>query len=271
MIEEHFYFNSDGYNLYAVYFQATDNIRDENFIICHPFAEEKKNTQRFFVELARSICKIGYSVLLFDLRGCGDSEGIFSDTNISVWIQDINNSISYLQKTYNSNIISFIGLRFSAFLGLLLAENKDKFKRIIVIEPVLDLKDYFSQIIRDNSIRKKLSNLIINKKNNIEKEDSRNLIDFDGYNINKEFYSNLNNYKQIKLSNEQKIVLIQITSSIKNEKIYKHFIRDSKNTVYFTKIKFLPFWYKIGPLDFNHIIKQITNLCETAFTYETNN
>ena len=46
------------------------------FVFCHPLTEEKLWTHRVFVTFARELAAAGHTVLRFDYRGNGDSDGI---------------------------------------------------------------------------------------------------------------------------------------------------------------------------------------------------
>ena len=99
-MEKQVFFKSNGFNLFSVFYEPesfSSSLSRKAYIICHPFAEEKKSSHRILVELAHALVKKGFFVLLFDLRGCGDSEGDDSDITISAWQQDIKNAISYLK------------------------------------------------------------------------------------------------------------------------------------------------------------------------------
>lgn len=54
----------------------------------HAFAEEMNKSRRMAALQARALAAAGYAVLQFDLLGCGDSDGEFSDASWPAWVDD---------------------------------------------------------------------------------------------------------------------------------------------------------------------------------------
>jgi exosortase A-associated hydrolase 2 len=54
----------------------------------HAFAEEMNKSRRMVALAARALAANGWAVLLFDLDGCGDSSGEFTEATWSGWIED---------------------------------------------------------------------------------------------------------------------------------------------------------------------------------------
>ena len=59
-------------------------------IMCHGWGSNKLGTwQGLFVKAAREFCKNGFSVLRFDFRGSGDSEGKFEEQTNDTLLEDL--------------------------------------------------------------------------------------------------------------------------------------------------------------------------------------
>ncbi|MFX4260565.1 alpha/beta hydrolase [Pelotomaculum propionicicum] len=74
-------------------------------IVCHGFTGSKEGGGKALV-MAEELGERGYSTLLFDFSGCGESEGSFSDISLSGHINDVKCSVDLcLDLGYKSIII----------------------------------------------------------------------------------------------------------------------------------------------------------------------
>jgi exosortase A-associated hydrolase 2 len=64
----------------------------------HPFAEEMNKSRRMAALQARALAAVGFSVLQFDLLGCGDSAGDFGDATWSRWLDDVLWAVGLLRR-----------------------------------------------------------------------------------------------------------------------------------------------------------------------------
>lgn len=58
-------------------------------VYIHPFAEEMNKARRMVALQAEALALAGYSVLLIDLLGCGDSSGDFGEASWQAWCDDV--------------------------------------------------------------------------------------------------------------------------------------------------------------------------------------
>ena len=65
-----------------------------------PFAEELNKTRRMVSQQARRLAAEGFSVLLPDLLGCGDSPGHFEDATWADWQRDVTASAAWLRRQH---------------------------------------------------------------------------------------------------------------------------------------------------------------------------
>lgn len=117
--------------LFGFLFLPEPDIRKNiGFVVIHPFAEEKKSSHRTLVELSGELYKKGFPVLMFDLRGCGDSEGDFVSVRLSDWLTDIDRAMHVLREHTQLPKMGIIGLRTGAWLFWNKVEDVDNEKLI---------------------------------------------------------------------------------------------------------------------------------------------
>jgi len=235
------------------------------FVIIHPFAEERKSAHRILVELSRELYHIGFPVLMFDLRGCGDSEGDFGSVRLSEWIADIDAAVNTLHSCTDLSSIGIISLRFGAFLSSCYSSLKKNISENIWIEPVLDPLEYLRKSLRhklikelctDGSIQSNRNELFQNLQNSMS-------IDFSGYEISSDFYKDLQYECQRQTLIQQldqinKGFVISISTNGKMTKNVKEISLQKPELAYET-IKMDLFWNKIEKTDNQELILKIKN------------
>lgn len=77
----------------VVLHRAADSDRCAIFV--PPFAEEMNKCRSQITATAHSLVANGYSALVVDLFGTGDSEGDFSDASWSCWTQDVASAVNW--------------------------------------------------------------------------------------------------------------------------------------------------------------------------------
>ena len=113
-----------------------------------PFAEELNKSRRMVALQARQLAAAGYAVLLLDLYGCGDSGGEFEAATWSVWQDDLDTALGYMQQQYTAPLIVW-GLR----TGCLLLSNWLNQRQIqpaatLFWQPVLNGELFLTQFLR---------------------------------------------------------------------------------------------------------------------------
>lgn len=87
-------------------------------LFIHPFAEELNKSRRMAALQSRALAKAGLAVLQFDLLGCGDSSGDFSDASWQAWIDDVVRAARWLRERYPlTDTLSVWGLRAGCLLA----------------------------------------------------------------------------------------------------------------------------------------------------------
>ncbi len=145
-------FSSGGALLHGV-LHTPDQEQGRALVFCHPFAEEKKCAHRAMVEAARACAAAGWTVLRFDLRGCGDSAGSFSAFDLDDWCEDISNAVNCVQETTDSERVGLLGLRLGGTLAARVAEQRPETSCLVLWEPVSDGARYVAHNLRRSLIK----------------------------------------------------------------------------------------------------------------------
>lgn len=146
--EEQVIIAGDGGRLFGMLHRPAPGPARGAFVICHPFAEEKKCAHRALVTLARALAAEGFAALRFDLSGCGDSEGAHGDATVSAWRRDIAAAVGFLSERAPGAPLGAMGVRLGATLAAAAAEDSQELRRLILWEPVLSGEDYFATSLR---------------------------------------------------------------------------------------------------------------------------
>src|SRR5690554_6501744 len=155
--EEHIFFGCGDRQLFAAIFLPEEKLQlHEGYVICSPFAEEKKSSQRMLVDLARGLASKGFPILLFEYFACGDSEGDFKDASLTTWIQNASSARILLEKKASLRKVGFIGLRLGCYIALSASKKLNGMPTTVFIEPVFDPKTYFKKILRQKLMKELL-------------------------------------------------------------------------------------------------------------------
>jgi len=84
------------YNLFGVLHKPVGKGQTPAILMVHGFAGNKVGRYRAYVEMAERLCRLGYVVLRFDMRGCGDSEGHLLDVTMESMVEDIQAALHFL-------------------------------------------------------------------------------------------------------------------------------------------------------------------------------
>lgn len=123
-------------------------------LLLPPFAEELNTCRKVTAETARALAEAGFSVLRFDLSGCGDSGGTFADSRWSHWLQDAQAALGTLIQRSpgtDSHPLWLWGVRAGALLGVDLAARSARPLRCLWWQPQLSGNQMLQQWLRLNS------------------------------------------------------------------------------------------------------------------------
>lgn len=153
MNETPFFFEAAaaGQRLFGVLHAPTGPASGRTFVFCHPLTEEKLWTHRVFTSFARSLAAAGHSVLRYDARGNGDSDGEFSDVSLTTLRADARSAIVEAVRRTGVQRVTLLGLRAGAVVASLAAEDvPDLVERLILWAPLTDGGRYMQELLRIN-------------------------------------------------------------------------------------------------------------------------
>ena len=96
-MEQRVHFTSQGLRLAGILHLPDDletGARRAAFLVLHGFGSNKDSSS--MIAVARTLVSLGYVALRFDMRGCGDSEGVRGRVICLEQVQDTRNAVSYL-------------------------------------------------------------------------------------------------------------------------------------------------------------------------------
>lgn len=106
----------------------------------HGFTGTKVEPHRIFVKTARELAAIGFYVLRFDFRGCGDSAGDFSEMTIGGEISDAMKSIDVLtaMRGVDPERIGVLGLSMGGCVAACVSGQDTRVKSTVMWAPLSD-------------------------------------------------------------------------------------------------------------------------------------
>lgn len=66
-------------------------------IVCHGFTGSKEGG-RGATEMGERLCRLGYSSLMFDFAGCGESEGLWAEISLTGQVEDLGSAVRWGQE-----------------------------------------------------------------------------------------------------------------------------------------------------------------------------
>ncbi|MGV8094279.1 MAG: hypothetical protein AB2L24_20665 [Mangrovibacterium sp.] len=266
--QEHLFFESQGRLLFAALFLPDPEIfGTEGCVICSPFAEEKKSSQRMLVDLARTLAESGIPILLFDYLACGDSEGEFKEATITTWIQNTWDAVNLLKTRSTVEKVGLIGLRLGCYMALSVLKECENSSATVLIEPVLDPGTYFKHALR----QKLMKELITDGKTSSRRDELINQltasesIDFDGYEISPLFYADLQRQKDLTPTLKDHgihTLIIHVTPTGKPTRNFQKIMNEASlnEKLCLKQIRLDPFWDRIDDPVYQPVIDEIAGL-----------
>ena len=129
MKERKISFKSQGQKVVGILTEP-DNPRRSSIIIVPGF----RCTKEDYKEESRLFCKNGFRTLTLDLRGRGESDGIFEEITLDDSISDVNLAIRFLKTD-----VGIYGESYGGLVAINACENP-RIKSLVLISPVVDIK-----------------------------------------------------------------------------------------------------------------------------------
>ncbi len=188
--EVSFFFPHEGESLFGVLHRAH---RDSatGLVFCYPFAEERQESHRVMANLAARLAENGSHVLRFDPRGTGDSEGNFGDYDLRDWISDILRAVEILKMKTSAERVGLLGLRLGGTCAILAAKESTDISFLVLVSPILDLKEYLRSFLRGNLAFQMATyrEIRTNRETLIARLLGGGKVNVEGYHLSGDFYS----------------------------------------------------------------------------------
>jgi len=157
--EEMFFFDGGRGKRLLGFLHAPEGAR-AGLVYCHPFAEERNQSQGVAVRSARRLADGGCAVLRFDFSGCGDSDGSLAEADAGEWIAEIGTALSELRARTGLAKVGVWGLRMGANLAARYADGRSDLSLGVFWQPMPDLKIALTQFLRQKLGTQMASNAV---------------------------------------------------------------------------------------------------------------
>lgn len=116
-------------------------------LYCPPFAEEMNRCRAMVSLQARALSEAGVGTLILDPHGTGESAGEFSDGTWEGWRGDLEAGIRWLRQSAHG-CVALWGARLGALMAAELAVRDPTIPNLVLWQPVLNGKQFFTQFLR---------------------------------------------------------------------------------------------------------------------------
>jgi len=130
MREEKVYFFASAGKLVGI-IHHPDQISSSCVIACHGLLSDKESDK--FVTIGERFAKAGITLLRFDFRGCGESDGTIEDTTITGRKDDLHAALSFIRMHRPSvaHTIGLLGSSMGGYISLLTASSDKAVKAVV--------------------------------------------------------------------------------------------------------------------------------------------
>lgn len=111
------------------------------------FAEEMNRCRAMVAAQARELARLGIGTLVMDPYGTGDSAGEFAEATWAQWRDDLRAGIGWLRQ-HGSGCRALWGARLGALMACDLAAADGGIEQLVLWQPVVDGKQFFTQFLR---------------------------------------------------------------------------------------------------------------------------
>jgi len=267
--ETPFFFNDSQNRLFGILHKPVADDYNFGFVFCNPIVEEKLWAHRVYVNFARKLSGMGYTVLRFDYYGHGDSEGDYCDSTLATMKADIKSALEELRRLKNVQETGLLGLRMGGTLAALVSEEVDNLSKLILWEPITLGSKYMKELFRINITTQTAAYKEVRHNTDalIKRLQEGHLVNIDGYEILLPFYQQVSavDLLQSKRSFQGQVLAVQINkregqTSGKSEEVASLYSRATSKAVVEH-----PFWKEI-----REYYSHAPNLYETTLEWLNN-
>jgi exosortase A-associated hydrolase 2 len=134
--------------LFAVYWSSQGVTFNQTILHVPAFAEEMNKSRRMIALQAKALAEQGYTVLVMDLFGTGDSSGDFGEATWQIWLDNVADAIAWL-KQQGAQTVTLWGLRLGALLAMDFShQNPGLVDWLLLWQPVLNGDMFVTQFLR---------------------------------------------------------------------------------------------------------------------------
>ncbi|MBL7169501.1 MAG: alpha/beta fold hydrolase [Candidatus Aenigmarchaeota archaeon] len=130
MEEKKVIFKSQGQKVVGILHEP-EHPKEHSIIIIPGF----RSTKEAWVSISRLLCKNNFRTLRIDLRGRGESEGIFEEMTLTDSISDVRGAIDFLGTN-----VGIIGGSYGGFVCIHTASIDKRIRTLDLISPIVDIK-----------------------------------------------------------------------------------------------------------------------------------
>jgi len=136
--------------LFSVYHAPRNGLPLRGKVLCiPPFNEEMNRCRSVQTQLAQTLAGQGFSVLMIDLHGTGDSSGEYHEARWLDWLSDIAFALEWLAKQPGASVCALLGIRLGAILAAqVYSECHIPNITLLLWQPVLEGKAHLTQFLR---------------------------------------------------------------------------------------------------------------------------
>jgi len=137
-------FTNNSQKLFGIIHRPLNTQFSPAIVMCHGLAGNKIGRYRSYVTVASELVKKGFTVLRFDYRGSGDSEGELHEMTVSGAVSDTLIALNYLKQDpfVDSDRIGLFGRSFGGAVALLAASKFSDIKSIALWAPLFHAKEW---------------------------------------------------------------------------------------------------------------------------------
>lgn len=143
-----FFLGTGAQRRFAVLFSPPSHAPARGALLFVPaFAEEMNKSRRMVAACARALTEHGWTVLLFDLLGTGDSPGKFADANWDAWLADLVVAHDWL-RIHTNETPALLAMRAGGLLATAALPRLGAVPLMMLWQPVLSGKSQLTQFLR---------------------------------------------------------------------------------------------------------------------------
>lgn len=165
-----------------------DRSNNKAIVLVHGITVNK-DEGGIFVRTAKKFCEMGYTVLRFDFRGHGESEGKSIDLSVKGELSDLNEAINFI-KNRGFDTIGILAASFGGSIAPMFVAKNKYIKTLVLWNPILNYDNIFLKPISQWGIK------YFSGKNFLAKIEKQGYItDRKGFKIGKKLFDEMKNIK----------------------------------------------------------------------------